>query len=205
MKTLVGIAAVAVLASVGSAQVYDNGAADYANGNEMTAWLQAEDFVLGANASVGSATAGLLDFTGGSFGNWDGGLQWFIFNDAGGIPGAIVASGKGSNVVVNYVGTPAGFDSYELSFDFGTGVALTAGTQYHFGLHMANDYATRRDIYWATTGFNATNPGTESSGGTMNNWLGNGFEHAFALYAVPAPSALALLGLGGIAAGRRRR
>lgn len=204
------IALTAGLASAGSLfsngpALYDNGSANFTSGNELAQWLQTEDFTLSANASVGSATFSLLNtIVGNNNANWDGGLQWWIFDSAGTTPGNVIATGNAQNVSVNYV-TTSGFDFYDVAFDFGTGVALSANTQYFFGLHMANDFDSRDELYWGSTNFNNTGTGQESDGGTMDNWVDNGTEHAFTLGPVPAPGTAVLLGLGGLVGARRRR
>lgn len=195
-----GIANAGTVFSNGPA-IYDNGSADFLNGNELTQWVQSEDFVLGSNASVAGATFSLLTF--GGTANWDGALDWYIFDSAGGNPNNIIATGNASNISINFV-LNNGFDFYDVAFDFGTGVALNAGTQYHFGLHMASDFIDRDELYWGSTGPNGTPTGRESSGGTLDNWGDNGVEHAFTLV-VPAPGATMVLGLGGLLAARRRR
>lgn len=198
-----GLASASTVFSNGPA-IYDNGAPDFLNGNELTQWLQTEDFVLGGNANVAGATFSLLNaVAGNNNANWDGGLQWWIFDSAAGNPNSIVATGNAQNIAVNFVLNNT-FDFYDVSFDFGTSVALSAGTQYHFGIHMANDYSSRDELYWGTTAFNNTATGRESDGGLMNNWVDNFNEHAFTLV-VPAPGATMVLGLGGLLAARRRR
>ncbi len=204
MKRFMATLGVAMMASSSMASIYDNGPANFFDGNEMTAWLQSEDFMLNGNAVANGATFCLLNtLVGSNNANWDGSLQWYIFNDSGGQPGAIHASGNAQNIVITFAGTINGFDHYGVAFDFGQNVALTGSTQYHLGLHMAADYNSRDELYWGTTNYNATQTGWESSGGTMNNWFNNGQEHCFTL--VPTPSTAALLGLGGLAAVRRRR
>ncbi len=197
------IVGMVALASGAMASVYDNGGPDFQNGNEMTQWLQTEDFVLNASANVTGATFVLLNtLVGSNNSNWDGSLQWYIFDTNGGIPGSVIATGNAQNIQISFNST--GFwDFYDVSFNFGQSVALNSGTTYHFGLHMAADYNSRDELYWASTANNATQTGWESDGGTMNNWSNNGVEHAFTL--VPAPGAMALLGLGAVAGLRRRR
>lgn len=99
---LVLCAAVALTSGFANAgTVFSNGSADFLTGNEMTQWLQTEDFVLGSNASVAGATFSLLTF--GGTANWDGALDWYIFDSAGGNPNNIVATGNASNISINFV------------------------------------------------------------------------------------------------------
>jgi len=60
-------------------------------------------------------------------------LLYFILADNGGLPGAVIDSGTGVNVMVMQIGDPN--DSFfEVWFDFENGVPLDGGTTYWFGL-----------------------------------------------------------------------
>ncbi|MDQ2986721.1 MAG: PEP-CTERM sorting domain-containing protein [Armatimonadota bacterium] len=196
--------AVASLAPFASAQIYVNGTPDLAGGNEMTQWLQAENFTLGANNTVGAVRFWSIDAPGVVI---DGNIDWWIFNDAAGAPGSIVASGTQntfSRVATGNVWGGGILDEHVWDFNI-TGTAVTGGTMYWLGLHVNSDYI-RDDIYWETGAGGAAPTGMESDGGTMNNWFNNGNEHAFELYAVPEPSTLIVLGgLAALALARRRR
>jgi uncharacterized protein (TIGR03382 family) len=200
------IPALAVLATAGMASanlLYDNGPPNYANGNEMTQWTQAEDFELDAGYTLGSAKFSMLTFN--QLNNWDGKLDWWIYNDAGGSPGTLYASGAAQNVTPVYDQNVGGWDFYDFTFDFGGGgVAVAGNTIYWLALHAAADWQNRDDLYWSSTDPNGTYWGHEDY---MNQgaWASNGVEHSFQLYEIPAPGALALLGLAGLAGTRRRR
>jgi hypothetical protein len=206
MKTtkLVLSLALASIASFASAQIYVNGAPDLAGGNEMSMWLQAENFTLGASNTVGAVRFWSIDAPGAVF---DGNVDWWIFNDAAGTPGSIVASGTQTTVSRVATGNVFGGGALlEHVWDFNiTGTPVTGGTMYWLGLHVNSDY-TRDEFYWETGAGGAAPTGMESNGGTMNNWAGNGNEHAFELYAVPEPSTLIVLGgLAALALAARRR
>jgi hypothetical protein len=191
--------------------IYDNGAPDQANGNEMTHWLQTEDFSVGSTSTLNGAEFWTLEAPGVSY---DGTLQWTIFSDNAGNPGAIIATGvvdpnkvSTGNMVLGY------YNECDYTFNT-TSVSLTAGTVYHLGLHLntSENYQNIDGIYWETTGDNGTTSGIESESGTMDNWNNNGQEHAFKLYdtpvaPVPEPSSMMLLlpGLGGLGVLFRRR
>ena len=202
-KTLTAALSLA-LAGVASAQLYDNGAPNFQNGNEMTNWVQAEDFVLGSPGIAGGASFNLLTF--GGLGAWDQSTgQWQIYGDAGGAPnsGDLIGSGNMQDVAVNPLGQQNGFDFYDIRFGFGDSVHLDAGSRYWLALHLTNDYANRYDLYWGTT--NSNGPTGHELFMGQEPWNDNFQEHSFVLYEVPAPSAAGLLGLAGLAAGRRRR
>ena len=96
MNKLLTVAAAAALTSFAGAQlIYLNGTPDLENGNEVTAWLQAENFTLGSNDIVGNMRVWTIEDPAASF---DGNLEWWIFNDSGGAPGSIFASGTGTGI-----------------------------------------------------------------------------------------------------------
>ncbi|MEE8155446.1 MAG: hypothetical protein V3T53_10890 [Phycisphaerales bacterium] len=202
MKRIVLVVAVAAFSSSAFAgDLYDNGAPDYNNGNEMTQWVQAEDFT-GVGATIGSVTFTYLDF---GIVKWDGTLDWYIYNDAGGQPGGMFASGTGQNIEMSFDGNFNGWDNFTTTFDLGGGgVAVEAANTYWLGLNLQQGY-DRVDFYWTTTNPNGTITGNESDGSPDGPWFNNGQEHSFSLHEIPAPGALALLGIAGLVTRRRRR
>ena len=215
-KFLLGAAALSVLAGSAAANaaiVYNNGGPNTSSGNETVAWIQAEDFSFAGNTAVNSVGVYLAGF--GGIGNWDGNLQYSIFSDAGGTPGAALQSGSAS-VTPTDTGNAwcCGGNAYLFAFNLASTFNAAAGSTYWLGIHAgAPGNFNRDDIYWVTTAANGTAAGRESSGGTLNNWASNGQEHAFYLDGarlsggVPEPAAWAMMlaGFGLVGSAMRRR
>lgn len=176
-----------------AATVFSNGGPNLLGGNEMTAWVGAEDFVLAADATLTDGHFWTLETPDGS--PWDGTLDYYLFLSDTGRPAATPFS---TGSAVNVVRTPTGnADSGDLeveySFDFAAPVALSGGTTYWLGLHLAANF-TRNDIYWENTSAGFGSDGLASLGGPSGNWSHTMKEHAFFLTGstVPEPSSLTL-------------
>ena len=203
-------AAIAVAFGAGSPAaatiIYDNGGPNRDATDEMTEWVQAEDFSVASATTLRGAHFWTVEI-----GAWDGTLTWYVFADNSGLPGSTLATGNGKNVLKTATGNLVfGEPQYEYSFDFDNPLALTGGTPYWFGLHLSSDFGLDR-IGWQLTlpGF-GTN-GADSQFGTFDNWINDGGQHAFYLTdtstAIPEPSTFVTLGAGllGLGAARLRR
>jgi hypothetical protein len=189
--------------------IYNNGGPNTSTGNEATAWTQTEDFSFGGNTVVDGAGVYIAGF--GGLGAWDGHLQYALWSDNAGAPGALLASGEPIHSVTDSGSAwCCGGDAYLVAFNFLAPFDALGGQTYHLGIHTgAVGNNNRDDIYWVTTNSNGTLTGVESGGSTYDNWSNNGNEHAFYLTggaaAVPEPAvwAIMLLGFAGLGAGLR--
>lgn len=185
-----------------AAGVFDNGAPDQVSGNEMTKWLQCEDFKLTGDIFLTDVHFWTFEkyypCCGGTA--WDGTLEYYIFSDDNGKPGNILYFGDGQNIAKTATGlTHQNFiyKEYSYDFDFEEALPIIADTVYWLGLHLSSDYRNQDKIYWETTNaglgaFGST--GEQSYRGNLDNWCNNNQHHAF--YLTPEPGTLILLGLG---------
>ena len=203
MRQLIPVLAALATASVASGEmVYDNGPPNYTYGNELTQWTQADDFAVAEDVILSGASFSM--FTYDELNSWDGTLDWWIYEDAGGMPGTLFAGGAAQNVQATFDQQVGSWDFYDFTFDFAEdGVAVNAGSVYWLALHAASDWVHKDDLYWTTSDPNETYLGHDQLHGE-GDWNPNDRQHSFQLNAIPAPGALALLGLAGLAARRRR-
>jgi hypothetical protein len=176
--------------------VYNNGAPNAQNGNEMTEWIQAEDFTLPTATDITGVRFWGVDVNEASY---QGSIVWTLYDNAGANPGAIL---QRDSVVPTRIFDHNTFFGKSYQYDFGTGgVTLGPGT-YWLGLHNGPLSTTSRDeTYWETTNSNGTSTGHENITPFDDaSWFDNRQEHAFELFAphAPEPGSLALLASGSL-------
>lgn len=213
MKTLTAATAFLALAGVANAgggvivdQEFDgvNGLASEINTVVSHAEV-ADDFFLGGDTPLGTLTAYFLTDPTVPLNEW----QANFYQDGAGMPGSLVT--QFTNGTATDTGQTAfGFDVVEVTFDLG-GFNLAGGTNW-VSVQGVGNGAGR--AFWGTANTDNTNgsqiyfrsdffgvpdwvPGSDIFGGVH--------DVAMTLTAVPTPGALALLGLAGLAARRRRR
>ncbi|MBL8746051.1 MAG: hypothetical protein JNK58_06815, partial [Phycisphaerae bacterium] len=153
--------------------VFDGGAPDLQNANECTSWIQANRFTLGDSTTLTTCTFWTLDINA-----WDGNCQFFVYEDVGGTPGAVLYSGSVGLYRSATGRFGVGFPEFENQFVFPPGVTLGAGN-YMLGLHMASTCGGTFDIGWETS----TGAGVASEQfGCAGAWGNYEVRHAFVLY-----------------------
>lgn len=177
--------------------IYDNGPPNQQDGNEMTEWIQAEDFSVATAMTLGSVHFWDFEAPGGTA--YQGQIAWGIYSNVSGSPGTLLASGaaSGGAVTRTFIQPILGaYDEYSDTFNV-TPFALAAGTTYWISLHNGPlSFQTRSEFYWETTNANASFTGHELIAPFTGGWDDNFNQHAFQLLAVPEPSTWSLLGLG---------
>ena len=210
MARMTGIVLGAGMLSVTSAEagvLYTNGA-PIQSGHDAVDRAQADDFDLGSNSVLTGATVSIFELDPKGAAAWDGVIQYFIFEESGGKPGAVLASGLGTAISK----TPTSTNSFgwlfsDVSFEFDSGIALESDT-YWFGMVLSDSFDDGDAVNWAATPGQIGSRSKNNSNQAMPHlgWTNNVFDFAFELHGeVPTPGVLTTLGLGGLGLTRRRR
>ncbi|HNQ87629.1 MAG TPA: hypothetical protein PKM73_03230 [Verrucomicrobiota bacterium] len=200
--------------------LYDNGAPNQFTGNEMTGWIQAEDFVFTSPQVLTDVRFWDYEYDSAAY---TGSIMWWIYADIAGAPGSTIYTGTATPTRSLTGNLVSGMNEYVNDFSVGS-LALAAGT-YWLGLHNGDpaDYRDWRGFYWETTDSSSPKPvsyGMSDPSPFLSDWQIEGYydfqdefyplEHAFQLYGVvPEPSAILSGGVLALAAGlavaRRRK
>ena len=162
----------------------------------------ADDFRLGSDNVIKDAHFGMIED-----GGWtDGGLlEVTFYANVNNLPGAVVAQRSGAFDKMATGRQLFGRNEFHYWIEF-DGVALDAGSYF---VQVRNPLGGGAGTnYWLTSDGGPDGMGTPDGVFSLdagNTWTseGAGWQHAFEL--TPAPGALALFGMAGLMAGRRRR
>jgi hypothetical protein len=191
-----------------AAVIHDNGAPDRVTGNNLAEFIQVDDFVVSAPSTLLSVRFWTLQSTASDYA---GSIEWIIYGNSGGQPGAQIANG---NIVATQVVTGlgnAGLGLLEFQYDFTISLPINTGT-YWLGLHNGLLNATAPvDIYWGSSASGGGNAAGEFDLVLGGPFTQNGVEKAFIVFGdgnatIPEPGSVVLLslGLGALVALRRR-
>lgn len=164
----------------------------------------ADDFELATGGTtIKGAGFGIIEDAG-----WVPGdvLEVTFYAQTGHGPGDIVAQATGSYTRMATGRQLFDRDEYNYFIEFGSGIAFDSG-KYWVGLRNPIGGGTGTN-YWLTSDGGPDGMGSKTGFFSLdggNTWMdaGAGWQHAFEL--TPAPGALALFGMAGLMAGRRRR
>ena len=170
--------------------------------------VYAAQFVTGSSLTeVFGATARLRNTGTNGIATYEG----FIYADGAGSPGSLVAAFDSTPTLAEGTGAS------NVSFVSLLGITLDPNTAYWFGVrNTTGTYlswdATRSDAETSLFGWTVDNDAAAISPDAGSHWSdysgqygGNVYKFAIEGNAVPSPGVFALLGAGGIIAGRRRR
>lgn len=205
-----GLAALVLSAVASQASIiYDNPIFAGASGNEATRWAQASTFSLGSDMTITGGSVAVAGF--GNIGNWDGTVEYWIFDNNGGTPGAVATSGTASvsGTTDTGVSWAGGGNIQRINFNFASTFDAVGGTDYWFGVHLSADY-DRDNIYWVQS--TTRNSTAESHNGTFDNWSVYNPARAFSLEGheiapvpLPAGGMMLVTAFGAMAFYRRRK
>lgn len=179
---MIGLALWSFAPTAAAAIIVDNGPPDQLDGQEMSSFVQAQDFTLAASTTLSRIRFWTIEGPTSFLGS----VTWAIYTDIAGTLGGQLAAGAQAPAVRTATGNP-GFSSLEeFVYEIDLGVTLGPGT-YWVSLHNGPESSiTALDFFWGTTAGNSTNPGLEFAlpGGP---WLSNGAEHAFQILTAEVP------------------
>ncbi|MDQ6623444.1 MAG: hypothetical protein M3Y86_08165 [Verrucomicrobiota bacterium] len=179
------------LVGIGGARgqlLYDNGPPDHMNGSEMTAWMEADDFVLSSDARVKGVKFWDFEISA----DFVGTIVWQIYTNQQGEPGTLLYTGSISSIAHTPTGIIAfGLREFVNTFEIPP-ADLPAGT-YWLALHngpLSNQVGD--NVFWEATAQGDSLPSQGRSAPFTGRWFSNAFpglpsDLAFQINGVPAP------------------
>jgi hypothetical protein len=204
LTKILGVISLISVTSINAAVIYDNGSYSESGALEVGQNIGADDFILSSAADVTGAQLVIRDDLNNAWNKTT--LNWYIFNDSVTMPGTQLHSGSATSILTTSLGasTFSGKELLEVSFDFGSVLSLSAGTEYWFGLNFGQ---TTNGVQWlisnSTTGSNSV-----TTSGVGSPFSSSAKDVNFKLITnVPEPSIIALFGAGllGLGFARRRK
>ena len=196
--TIVAVVAI-TLALVGPARstTIGNGPPNQSGGSDLNAFLEADNFSLGASSLLSQITYWSLQS---SAADYAGTTAWGIYSDAAGSPGGALFSGNTAATGVATGNTAFGLN--EFMYSFNVSVTLGAGN-YWLVLHNGpNGSIPATNYYWA---WSSNSGNSQSNDPLAPGWVGNAAEFAFQLDVTAAtngvPESGGTLGLLGVVLG----
>jgi len=160
--------------------IFDGGGPNLVNAFEMTIAVEADDFEFTEDMILTDVHLWGCDRNT----PWDGTIEWWIFDDNTGSPGAIVDQGNGILVDRTFTGetVPSACPEFVMDFDLDHDVPLDGNVRYWLGLHMADSFDPSEEVFWERTDNIFGSNGMASIGGTFDNWIDpSGGNYAFFL------------------------
>ncbi|MGI9013891.1 MAG: hypothetical protein ACR2GY_06525 [Phycisphaerales bacterium] len=159
-----------------------------------------DNFSSDVDTNIGRMDAGITEDA-----DWvsSGSMEVYVYNNNNGVPSTLYTSGTGYVTRTDTGETRFGRRLFIYSVT-GLSLNIPAGS-YWIGLRDPNGSGAGTNYWMTSSGGGDTTTGF-SSVDAGYTWVpeGDNWHHAFELYKIPAPGALALLGLGGLVAPRRR-
>ncbi len=198
-RLLTSISAISMLTiGLGAAHasvLFDNGGPATQGGDSISNYMTANSFAVTTSEVLTGANI-YIDDSSRTFAKFNGMINYAIYSDVSGSPGALLTSGA----VTGLSGTSTGVitnigPSFEVSFNFNSTFSAAAATTYFFDIQTANEY-------WDVSANPLSTSGSyQSTNGGASWFLASYPEHAFQLLGassanpVPEPLSVALFGV----------
>lgn len=197
--------AILVLVGSGGAQaaiIYHNGNPTTSNGYSIRGGNEVrDDFTLAAGGTVRSVGFYFQNYNG--ITGWDQNITYNIWNSA---RTSVLASGAGQDLTANESAFPwccRGGNAWLVEFNLASAFNAVAGTQYWLGLTGAG--GTASSAWWVTAGLGNGQRNGSTTPYDFSFYLSDTLLSGTGGVGVPAPGALALLGIGLLCLRLRRR